>query len=135
MPRCSSCNKFCSLDEADPEIGTLEIDEDGNISGDARIANNCAECGQEVTEATVDLEGTHEEAGKHISNAQQKGKHELSVEEEGAERTQRSQGKGRGCRTYYGVEVEVKVACSCGKEFESTTAKGEVQASGMDEVG
>lgn len=135
MPRCSSCNKFVSLDDSsDADVGTLEIDEEGNISGDAHIENQCGDCGQEVTEADLELEGECKEAGEHVAS-EQKGLHEVSVEEEGQNRTQRSTGKGRGCRTFYGVEVECLVSCSCGATFKSVTAKGEVQASGMDECG
>src|SRR5687767_14393235 len=54
--RCPDCNKFVSFDtEADPETN-IDVAEDGAITGDVRIANNCQECGTELKEGTFDVD-------------------------------------------------------------------------------
>lgn len=54
--RCPDCNKFASFDtETDPEIN-VEVAEDGQITGDVRIVNTCAECSTELKEATLDVD-------------------------------------------------------------------------------
>lgn len=54
--RCDSCNKFVSFDtETEPDI-SVQLENDGTISGTVRIVNTCAECGQEMKETTFDVE-------------------------------------------------------------------------------
>lgn len=43
--RCNDCNKFVGLDLGDAEIQSgPDIDESGNITCEARIVRNCADC-------------------------------------------------------------------------------------------
>ena len=66
MARCSSCNKFVSFDESEPEVNNLEVDEDGHVTAEVRIVNACAECGEELTEANLEAEADHaDEVAKH----------------------------------------------------------------------
>jgi hypothetical protein len=160
--RCGECRKFVSFDEQDPEVEDLTIDEEGQITAEVRIVNACAECGTELksftfsTEADVESqceghtgstipepEGEDEEAEEE--------EHELQIEESYCERTSRSEGKGRGTKTFYGFKLEANVTCSCGKlgetkkvmkegkeveEFQEGVAveiADDVQASDMDE--
>ncbi len=57
MARCPDCNKFVSLEEVEPEVNTLEVDEEGIIEADVRIVNACADCGTELKEYTFDFDG------------------------------------------------------------------------------
>jgi hypothetical protein len=59
MPRCGSCGKMASYEELEPEInGDPEVDEDGNVTiSDVRIVNASACCGEELTEANLELSG------------------------------------------------------------------------------
>lgn len=60
--------------------------------------------------------------------------HELEIEEESSERTNRTEGKGRGRKTFYGASVEYRVNCSC-KGFEfAGILEDDIQASGMDDL-
>lgn len=53
---CDQCQKFVSFDtEQEPELD-LSVDDEGVVTGNARIVNTCADCGQELTEATLDVE-------------------------------------------------------------------------------
>lgn len=132
MPRCPDCNKFASIEEEEPEVESIDIN-DGQISASVRITNNCAECGTEMTEAQLEIEDQLESSllEKHHGN-----KHEMSIEEDGVERDQRTEGKGRGLRTFYGARITYKVTCSCSKN-DTPIHEGElyddVQASSMDE--
>ena len=43
--RCPDCNKFVAFDtDVDPEV-SVSVENDGSITGNVRIVNNCAECG------------------------------------------------------------------------------------------
>jgi hypothetical protein len=136
--RCDQCNKFVSYDEADPEVNILEISDDGTVTAEVRIVNTCAECGQDLKEATFDF-------SEEVNVSAHSGKgHELSVEEGSCERTQRSgyfkkgvfvPAGGRHAKTFYGVSLDYEVNCSCNSEFSITgTFADDVQASGMEEL-
>jgi len=61
--------------------------------------------------------------------------HEMEVEVDDCELTSRTEGKGRGLKTFYGYHAAVHVRCSCG-DFESDTeASEDTQASSMEEIG
>lgn len=132
MPRCNDCNRFVPLEELDPEVNDLEVSVDGLVSASVRIVNACADCGTELREAALDLEADLAvELAGHLGGDVQ---HKLSVEELAAERTDRTEGKGHGTRTYYGARVEFKVTCSCDPAFGAAgDFDDEVQASAMDE--
>jgi len=138
MPRCPSCNKFAALDTSeDPEV-SLEIDEEGTISGDVRIANKCEEDGEELAEANFSIELGEQptEIAEHLEIALPGGeKHHLSIKEVSANRTDRSKGKGRGTKTFYGAEVTFEVTCTCDTSFTYEGAwSDDIQASHMDSL-
>jgi hypothetical protein len=136
MPRCSQCNKFVSLEEEEPEEQGLDIGTDGTITASYEIINSCSECSNQLRSATIDLEvEPSKEIEEHLKIELPEGKqHELEVEAN-AERDQKTSGKGRGLRTFYGVRANFTVKCSCDPEFEhETDAEDYVQASGMDEL-
>lgn len=130
MPRCSSCNKFASLEECEPEVSDVSVDDEGHVTAQVRIANACQDCGTELTEANLELEADCPEAAKHV---QRKGDHTLEAEEESSERDVRTEGKGRYAKTFYGAKITVKVTCSCEKFSDCTVELvGHEQASAMD---
>lgn len=138
--RCPSCNKFVSFDaESDPEIDGEDVDKEGNVTASVRIVNNCADCGEELKEATFDLEVDLTEACKEHVNAEGETKHVLTVEIEASGRTERTDGKegtpSRYRRHYYGAEASIKVSCECDADFEAKADwKDEIQGSSMDEL-
>jgi hypothetical protein len=132
MPRCNQCNKFVSLEEEDPEIEELEVDEDGCVTGSVRIVNNCGECGDGLREATLEIDADHSEAVK--AHKCDKKKDGLEIEQGDAERTQKTEGKGRGMKTFYGASVSYEINCACGETIVEHTWEDHVQASGMDEM-
>lgn len=156
MPRCNDCNKFVSLDsEQEPEVN-LDVDDEGHVTGTAEIINACGECGTDLRSACLDLdvdpESIHDPEGNSISDwlagLTDDGRKSATfeVEEVSSERTMRTEGKGRGQRTFYGARVEIEVTGSVevptGADDDSTetktktfsgVAENEVQASGMDE--
>jgi hypothetical protein len=124
--RCPSCCRFVALDtDVEPELD-LAASADG-VSVSARIINACAECGEELREATLEMHcevdlAAHED-------------HELEASAE-AERTSRTEGRGRGTKTFYGCSGVAVVRCACRKEplVENLTFADDIQASSMDEL-
>src|SRR3990172_2348422 len=118
--RCPSCNKFVGNDEQEPEVESVEVEHDeagtATVTASVRIVNACADCGEELAEASLDLE----------------------TQETSSERTNRSDGKpgtpSRYRRTFYGAKVEASVTCRCGKVSASVTLEDDVQASGMESL-
>ncbi|MGW8178472.1 MAG: hypothetical protein ACWGQW_06875, partial [bacterium] len=92
----------------------------------------CEQCGTELTEATLEMEETLDE---EILSKHEGDKHEITIEEESSERDQRTEGKGRGLRTFYGARLAYKVMCSCNDEkpVHEGELYDDIQASGMDE--
>ncbi len=137
--RCPSCNKFVSFDtETEPEVD-VEIDEEGTVTGSVRIVNTCAECGEELKEASLELEVDLTEACAAHVNEEGEEKHSLSVDDDGSERTERSDGKpgtpSRYRRHFYGARVTVSVTCVCDDNFEAVgTWEDDIQGSAMDEL-
>lgn len=147
MPRCASCNKFVSIDsETEPEVESIEVDDEGNVVMNVHIVNNCGDCGDELTGADLEIEvncdayaENWEEHVKEKHEANDEGEMPegkgpaLEVHETGTERVTRTEGKGRGQKTFYGAKVEFEVKCACGW---TATGAGEddVQASSMDEL-
>jgi hypothetical protein len=140
--RCPDCNKFVSFEERDPEVQSLEVDEDGNVRAEIRLVNACSECGTELKEANFELEADHcEECKGHQGEG-----HDLTVEEQGCDRGSRSgyfdrkkkvwvNKYGRYAKTMYSVSLDYTITCTCGKlESISGTIEDEVQASGMEEL-
>lgn len=121
--RCNDCNKFVSQEAGEPEVNDLEY-ADGCITGSVRITQCCAECSSELKEAYLDIDMSD------IQFCSGPG-HEVEVEGE-AEATDKSEGKGRYSKTFYGATANLTLKCSCGK---TTTAEWEdyCQASSMDE--
>lgn len=161
--RCPDCNKFVSFDtDTEPEL-SLSVDDEGVVSGTARIVNTCAECSQELKEATLDVEidlsaevtahrdekraerladARKEDPAATIDDSDNDGHDGLEIDEESAERTDRVQRtdrhgkpitKSRYMKTFYGADVNVTVKFACGETFDGTDSP-EVQAGGMDEL-
>ena len=60
--------------------------------------------------------------------------HDWEVASSSATGTERTEGKGRGLKTFYGIEVAVELKCTrCGVEHEQTFDNDE-QASSFEEL-
>lgn len=148
--RCESCSKFVSFEENDPEVGSLDISDDGNITGDIRIVNSCADCCTELKEYTFDINYEYTVPEEHKGAG-----HELAIEEDGCERTSKSgyykkgvwvPAGGRYAKMFYGYALDAHITCSCANEEkpegaeeipeldEQITIEDFVQASSMDEL-
>lgn len=138
--RCPGCNKMASLEMADPEV-ELEI-ADTTVKATIRIVRNSECCGEEMKEATLepeeeiaieDLKGHVDEKTGEVLEG-----HELDVEEDSSEGTERTEGKGRGMRSFYGARVSYSITCSCQASGAGAICTGEleddVQASSMEDL-
>lgn len=130
--RCPDCNKFVGLEFADPEVERLEIDGD-EVACEVRIVRNCAECGQELKEAQLELSA---EIPQEVADAHDGDNHDLEVEETGVDPIE--EGGGRYAKSYFGATVSFAVRCSCQKKDDAAIYEGEmsdkVAASAMDEL-
>lgn len=131
MARCSSCNKFVSVEQQEPEFEEVEFDPDSNeATCSVRIVDACPECSTEIREASLDLTFQFDDLAEHGGEGSD-GEHELSGDVEG-EADEKTEGKGHGLKTFHGVAAKLKVTCSCGWSAESETSD-HVQVSHMDE--
>ena len=130
MPRCPDCNKFVSIEMADPELDGLEVDSDGNVTGSVRLVQTCGECGSELAEANLEVDSSVEL--KHVADCKKESG--LSVEDEEAENDDRYEGKGRGAKHFYIANVRATVKCeSCGAEADFMSSVEE-QASSFESL-
>ena len=138
MSRCPDCQKFVSLEMSDPEVESCEIDIDGVITATVRIVRVCTECGNEMKEATLEMEYTPNEDEVKIVEEHQGDAHELTVED-GYEVENLEQSGGRYAKSFFGATLSVSVRCSCqtGKVIEplfTVEIEDKVSASSMDEM-
>jgi hypothetical protein len=144
MPRCPDCNKFTEKDtEPEPDV-MLDVEYSGRITGDVRIANNCAECSTELEEFnfTVDYQNLEDAVAAHnrIHTDEQPGPHSLDLSHEEFERTDRTETTGKNgrpikpryARRYYGYSGDVRVTCTCGKFEVIVELEDEVTAGSME---
>mgnify|MGYP005843340829 CR=1 FL=1 len=133
MPRCPSCERFVPVELAEPEEESLEVtldDQDrsrGAVTLEVRLVKACADCGEELEEAPVALEKGFTLA--HADGCGGVAEVEASAELQPASRVE---GKGRGARTYYGVDANVLVACTKCKAKAEVEMFGEEQASAFE---
>ncbi len=125
--RCPDCSKFVSLEFAEPEVDNIEVDADGNVTGGVRIHRDCADCGNELKEATFDIDVTVE-IGEHTGEG-----HELEIDGE-PDVEQIEEGGGRYAKAYFGAKVTFTVKCSCGGLEVDGEYEDKVAASQMDEL-
>lgn len=124
--RCPDCNKFVSFDEPCVEDVELEINDLGDITCNANVALNCAECGTELKTGAVEMTAKIQ----HDCDSDER---ELSIEETMSEGDTRTEGSGRYMKTFYGARVEAKITCGCEHYEEDVELAGHIQASAMDE--
>lgn len=125
MARCSSCNKFVSLEMQDPEVENLNYDE-GHISGDVKISRVCVECNQEMKEASFEIAETIEPFCKCTEPDVKVGEPTVENVEEGG---------GRYKKSYFGYELNVELTCEKCKATTDFSIKEKIAAGDMDEVG
>jgi RNase P subunit RPR2 len=143
--RCPDCNKFVPFGtDTEPEVDA-EVDDDGEITGTVRIVLTCEECGQELKEASFDINADCcAEVEQHRKdNPKCEETKTLSVEDGGFELTTRTEttdrhGKpiknSRYMKSFYGASGDFTVTCDeCGETF-TVHFEDEIQASGMDEM-
>lgn len=162
MARCGDCNRFVSL-ETEVSDFSIDIDDDGNVTGDVTLTRNCAECGSELQEGKADVEASLAEVSAHMAEhkAAQAAKDadrttrlaqatpdeadqvcaEIDVEAEEDEAFDLSieneeaevVESGSARRPVFGFHATFSVTCSCGDEFEGE-AEGELAPSDFDDL-
>ena len=130
--RCPDCNKFVSLEMADPDVqATLS---GRSVSVETSISRTCAECSQELKTGNFSTDLDFEDAiEKHYKES--KGcanKDDLEVEVQDVEPVE--EGGGRYAKSYYGFSATVIVKCNtCEEEITSQGVSDKMAASHMDE--
>lgn len=135
---CPDCNKFVSIEMADPEVSSEEV-HDGQVTGSVRLVQTCADCGSELAEANLDFtidipDGafphTVSESGEDSAAC---GDEDISVTVE-AENDDRFEGRGRYTKHFYVANLHATVKCEkCESEIE-LDGSTEEQASSFDSL-
>jgi hypothetical protein len=157
MSRCPDCNKFVSLEEADPELqddGEIVDDGDGawTVAVDVRLVRTCAECATEMKEynETVEISGDHTckydedtlppEISKDDERYEILGIDAENTSDVQRTSTNRKTGKvtpiknPRYMKTFYGADVTANVQCLWCKQDMSETQGFKAQASSFDDL-
>lgn len=130
--KCPSCNKFAGLESQDPEVDEEFDAESGQVTASARLVRNSSCCGDEMKEASFEFE---EAMPEEIVQAHQGEGHELEADfsSEAIE-----EGGGRYAKSYFGVQIDVTVRCSCQKQEDDPLwnhqFSDKVSASEMEEL-
>jgi hypothetical protein len=143
--RCINCEKFVSLEPSeDPEWNSdPEIDEDGAVTGELRVVLNCAECGEEMKETTIeldispsDIEGLeeHKEAALAEATARDKAKMDL-LTELGAAAEEEIDDPDRLEEVMDEAEDNVRTEEACEFEIECTSVSVDEQLQTKDKHG
>lgn len=138
MARCEECCKFVSLETDEPEEDSFEVNET-RVVGSFTINRNCAECSGLMKTATVELDAeiilSEDQSGREQAvplcadahEWEEDGDHDVEGFEEG-------EGKGRGRKTFFGVEMSGDLKCTvCGAKA-SFSDRDRVQASAFEEA-
>jgi hypothetical protein len=149
MAHCSDCNKFVSLNSDEEPDVSLDVMSDGQVTGNVQIVNTCESCGTIIRSADFDVEMNTSEftadtgytLEAYIKSLDGK---DCSLEYEiaapnGAERTMRTEGKGRSTKTFYGASMELTLTVTMTPKEGNPTVnifsgdwKDDIQASHMD---
>lgn len=138
--RCPDCNKFVSFDsDADPEVD-VRVEDDGSVSGSVRITNNCQECGQELTEANLDIDDAVDADELKAHRKTCKKPLDVSLEASRSDWFQTHDRHGKPIKNpryrkhYYGAEGDIVVTCACGHTFEAIAWVDSTTGGGMESL-
>lgn len=142
MPRCPSCEKFVSLEFAEiEEPEASDETSDGTLAVQVRLVRTCAECGDEMKTAELEIELDFTDAiqahmdEKHPeidTNADDYTPTEVVGINMNTEQIEES--GGRYAKSYFGASVEAFGDCAlCGAEI-TATGSDKIAASQMDEA-
>lgn len=144
--RCPDCGIFVSYGgDFEPEIDDEGINEN-ELRGEVRVVLDCADCGGELKELSMEYEVEIEHdcpaAGTGAENEEDhKDQYEIqSTSTQFTDRRQTTDRHGKPIRnpryqrTYYGAEITTTIKCNkCGEEFDVDT-KVEDMASSFEEM-
>jgi hypothetical protein len=126
--RCPDCKKFVSMESTfEDEEASFE---DGEVTVQVTLKRNCAECSIEMKEHAFEKV---ESVPDWDPEAHRGDDHEQSAEVENVEESERSEGTGRGRKTFYGFTADVTVTCKCGWEVK-LRVEDDIQASYMTDL-
>lgn len=138
--RCPQCNKFVPLEtELEPEEAELTGDEPGDLklSWQVRVVRKCGECGEEMKEATLDIEVDEVRLIEGVAcvdgdawASDAHGEPEVSVEDPEVI----EEGGGRYAKSYYGASAQYTITCKCGETLYEGVMSEKEAASGFDDL-
>lgn len=136
---CPDCNKFVPYDESEPEVQSLDLDPEGNVTTDVRVVLVCGECSGELKEANFSCDDNapakNLEEHNGYKHPEFKYLENFEVEEGDVEFTTRTKGKGRWTETFYGFTLDYSVKCNeCEDTVYEGTISDDIKASHMDEL-
>lgn len=130
--RCPDCNKFVGMENGDPEIESIDVDEQGGIQAEVRATRVCADCGTELKEGRFSMEATiSDELRKAFDALTVEEKESVEWDSEDGETSANEGGGGRYAKNIITVEVSVVVILRVG---EDGTEKGRCEVSLTDSM-
>jgi hypothetical protein len=128
---------MAALEMQEPELDNdLEVDEDGNVTGQIRIVRNSECCGDEMKEANFEIDWSPD-AEDALKLEEHKGEgHSLSVDQGDPEGTE--EGGGRYAKSFFGAQIDFSIRCECQPEgaepLVEYTWSDKIAASEMDDL-
>jgi hypothetical protein len=145
MSRCPECNKFVSFaGDEEPEEESVSLEDDGSYVVEVRIHKDCAECGDEIAEALLEVDGTFADLDERDAHWRQvRGLpeeaelpeeaphgHSLKVSLEDLQGTERRDKK----KTFYGFSGVLQVTCECGVGLGDQEVGDATDSGGLDPI-
>jgi len=131
--RCQSCQKFVSMENGEPEVNDEELTS-GSVFFSVRLTRNCADCGDELKEASFDHAQDHQaELDAHMAE-----KHEgedADFELEIGDSEAGESGGGRYHKNMIDVHVGYSIRCNlCDEAVLEGEFADSIAASGFEEI-
>ena len=126
MARCESCNKFVSFGDSEFQVDSEEVTYQSPTSVlvtlDVEMNRPCGDCGTTLRSATfnVEQEVPLPPDAKPITEDD-----ELRIDLDDPEETSRSEGKGRGLKSFYGFSLSGRVTITRAEKEEEEEAEAE----------
>lgn len=131
--RCPDCAKFVSMEFGDPQVEQLEVSPDGEVNCTVTLTRTCADCGNDLKTATLEMEADlSKQCMEHVNADDSSDVHDLDIKEGDVNQIEKS--GGRYSKSYFGAEICFTITCKCDPKFEvEGTVSDEVAASDMEE--
>jgi hypothetical protein len=135
MAYCNDCKAMVKVEtDTEVEIDDLQLSETGNVTCIATIADQCMTCHNELRSASFNVDLQFDRRETHDCPEKDLGMG-WTVDVLSATRTERHEPpNNQRYKTYYGVELQMRVRCPCGEVADVQTFVDDVQVAQMEKA-